>query len=337
MKLMNTYLVASLRAALSLALLAGTGAVYAEPTEALIGGNLVSGDQATVALDATNPSAFSVSKPAVGPSTATAYFGSHIFCAELSPQPSQVSLLPRFQQTDANGDVWLFPSVFLHSFKYEGSGYQNGGVPTLYLGQASNLASSGIRCLSSIPGPSTEFPNVSQGLLDSGFGGDVPPTPPSGPHQNIVVSGESFAGYPGKSVSVITVTMQFDPGQPAAAVWTLIDGFNDRALIGTGANWCLLRTDWIAGSAPPAGLCDDPSIIIPGFHKETGPFVQRTLGFPAGNPGPYHVLVYRDAVGFATAGTPKQGFAAIRTSGGMALAPEEMQDWYSDDSVWYAY
>ena len=339
MKLMNTYLAGSLRASLSLALVAASGAVFADGTSALIGGDHVSGDQATVELDATVPSSFTFSKPAFGASTATAYFNSHVFCADSPIQPSQISLLPRFQQSVSQGsDVWRFPDVYLQSFVYQGSGNLNQGAPTLYLGQASSLATSQFRCLNSFPGNSGEFPNVSQGLFDSGFGGNIAPTPPSGPHQNIVVSGESFGGFSGKAVTVVSVEMQFDPTTPAAASWTLVDGFNTSALSAlTNANWCLLRSDWVAGSVPPADLCDNSGILFPGFFKETGPYVNRTLVFPINNPGPSYVLVYRDVVGTPTAGTPAQGFAAIRTAGGMAGAPEEMQDWYSDDSVWYVY
>ncbi|MGB0133636.1 hypothetical protein [Dokdonella sp.] len=336
---MNTTLVGSLRAALSLALLAGAGAVSADNTAALIGGDEVSGDQATVALDSNVPSAFTFEKPAVGPSTATAYFNSHVFCADSPIQPSQVTLQPRYQQpASAGNDVWRFADVYLQSARYQGSGYHNNGAPVLFLGQASTLATNQFRCLNAVPGSSTEFPNVSQGLFDTGFGGNNGPTPPSEPHQNIIVSGESFPGFPGKAVTVVSVEMQFDASQPAAAAWTLIDGFNTSALsTGTDASWCLLRADWVAGSTPPAGLCDDVGILFPGFFKETGPYVQRVLTFPVGTPGPFYVLVYRDVIGSATAGTPQQGFAAIRTSGGMAVAAEEMQDWYSDDSVWYVY
>lgn len=341
MKLMNTNLAGSLRAALSIALLAGASVASADNTAALIGGDIVSGDQATVALDSNVPSAFTFQKPSVGPSTATAYFNSHVFCAESPIQPSQVTLQPRFQQpVSAGSDVWRFADVYLQSFTYQSNGFQNNGAPVLFLGQAASLATGQFRCLNSVPGGSTEFPNVSQGLFDSGFGGNSGPTPPSGPHQNIIVSGESFsgAGFPGKAVSVVSVEMQFDPSQPAAAVWTLIDGFNTSALsASTDANWCLLRADWVGGSVPPAGLCDDNSILFPGFFKETGPYVHRTLTFPAGSPGPFYVLVYRDIVGSAATGTPEQGFAAIRTGGGMAGVAEEMQDWYSDDSVWYVY
>lgn len=339
MKLMNSYLAGSLRAAFSLALVAASGTVFADGTSALIGGDLVSGDQATVELDATVAGPFAFSKPAVGPSTAIAYFNSHVFCAEAPLQPSQVSLLPRFQQPISQGsDVWLFPSIYVHSLVYQGSGSLNAGAPTLYIGQASNLATNQFRCLNAYPGGSTDFPNVSQGLFDSGFGGNVAPAPPSGPHQNVVVSGESFPGFTGKAVTVVSVGMQFDPSTPAAASWTLIDGYNSNALSShSDANWCLLRSDWVAGSVPPAGLCDDPSILFPGFFKETGPFVYRTLTFPVGNPGPFYVLVYRDVAGVPTAGTPAQGFAAVRTAGGMAGVPEESQDWYSDDSVWYLY
>ncbi|MEZ5461043.1 hypothetical protein [Dokdonella sp.] len=336
---MNKNLAPSLRAALSLALIAGSGAVLADGTSALIGGDLVSGDQATVELDANVSSAFSFQKPTVGPSTATAYFTSHVFCAESPLEPSQTTLRPRFQQSVAQGsNVWRFPDIYLQSLVYEGSGFHKNGAPTLYLGQASNLATSQFRCLNSVPGSSTEYPNVSQGLFDSGFGGNSAPTPPSGPHQNIVVTGEAFPGFTGKAVTVVSVEMQFDPSSPAAAGWTLVDGFNTQALSASfDANWCLLRSDWVPGSVPPAGLCDDTSILFPGFFKETGPYVYQPLVFPISSTGPFQVLVYRDVVGSPAAGTPAQGFAAIRTSGGMAGVPEEVQDWYSDDSVWYVY
>lgn len=339
MKLMNKYLAGSLRATFSLALCAASGSVFAAGTSALIGGDHVSGDQATVELDGAVPSPFTFSKPASGASTAMAYFSSHVFCADSPIQPSQISLLPRFQQPVAQGsDVWRFPDVYLQSFVYQGSGMLNAGAPTLYLGQASSLATSQFRCLNSFPGASGEFPNVSQGLFDSGFGGNLAPTPPSGPHQNIVVSGESFPGFSGKAVTVVSVEMEFDPTAPAGAVWTLVDGFNTSALSAlTNANWCLLRADWVAGSVPPADLCDNSGILAPGFFKETGPYVNRTLVYSVSSTNPFYVLVYRDVVGTPTAGTPAQGFAAIRTSGGMAAAPEEMQDWYSDDSVWYVY
>ena len=132
--------------------------------------------------------------------------------------------------------------------------------------------------------------------------------------------------------------MQFDPSAPASTDWTLVDAYNTSAMSPSiDANWCLLKTTWVEGTTPPTALCDDSSIIFPGQSKETGPFVRRAIGFQVVAPGPYYVLVSRTAIGTATAGTPKQGFAALLTGGGMAHVAEEVQDWYSADSVCYNY
>ncbi|HET9033907.1 MAG TPA: hypothetical protein VFN25_13515 [Dokdonella sp.] len=330
-------LAGSLKAALSLALLAGAGSVLAiDNVATLVGGDTASGDQATVALDSTVPGAFSYQRPPSGVATATAYLNSHVFCAETPRAPTQVSLHPRYQQSVTLGsDVWQFPDVYVHSFTYQGGGVGNAGAPALVIGQATSQVNKQFRCLSSFPGSSLELPNVSMGLFDSGFGGNTTPTAPSGPHQNVTVNAELFSGFSGLSVSVVKIDTQFDFSNPAGVVWTLVDGFNTSALSPLAdATWCGLGTLWIEHTTPPPQLCDDA--LLSGTIKESGAFVRHQFSAPASSL-PYYVLVYRPVVGVASAGTPIQGFAALRTGGGMVGVAEESQDWYTDDSVWYNY
>ena len=336
MKLMIKRLVGSPKAALSLALIAGAGSASADNVAALVGGDTASGDQATLALDASNPGALAVTRPGSGPTTATAYFNAHVFCANLSQTPTQLQLQPRFQLPAAVGpDVWKFASVYLGSFQYTGSGLQSAGAPALYLGQAASLPAKQMRCLSAYPGGSLDLPNVSHGLFDSGFGGNVEPDAPSGPHQNVKVTAQTFSGFGNQAVSVVKVETAFDPGQPADTIWTLVDGFNTSALSTLAdATWCGLGTSWVEGTPPPQDLCDDAGLAVAGVVKETGPFVRHAISAVSGST-PYFVLVYRTIVGAPTSGTPAQGFAALRTGGGMPGVPEESQDWFADDSVWY--
>lgn len=330
-------LAGSLRAALSVALLAGAGSALAvDNVAALVGGDTASGDQATVALDSAVPDAFSYQRPAIGPATATAYFNSHVFCAETPRAPNQLSLQPRYQQSASLGsDVWQFPDVYARSFVYQGSGVGNAGAPALVIGQATSQVNKQFRCLTSHPGGSLDFPNVSQGLFDSGFGGNTTPTEPTGPHQNVTVNAEVFGGFSNLSVSVVKVNTQFDFSNPAGVVWTLVDGFNTSALSAVAdATWCGLGTLWIEHTTPPPMLCDDA--LLSGTIKQNGAFVRHQFSAPASSL-PYYILVYRPVVGAATSGTPIQGFAALRTGGGLVGAAEESQDWYTDDSVWYNY
>lgn len=338
MKLMIKRLIGSSKAALTLALIAGASSASADNIAALIGGDTASGDQATVALDASNAGAFAFARPASGPATATAYFNAHVFCAELSRTPTQVLLQPRYQLPAGVGpDVWKFADVYLQKLEYQGSGAQGAGTPFLSLGETRNLAAKQMRCLTSYPGSSTDLPSVSQGLFDSGFGGNVEPGEPTGPHQNVKVNAQMFAGFSGLAVSVVKVETAFDPAQPADAVWTLVDGYNSSALSASlDATWCGLGTTWIEGTTPPPNLCDDSVLALAGVVKETGPYVRHSITAPSGST-PYYVLVYRPVVGTATSGTPAQGFAALRTGGGMPGVAEESQDWFADDSVWYNY
>lgn len=352
--------VASLRAAVSLALLAGFGGVAMADVPALIGGDVVSGDQATVALDADVPAAFSYTRSSASSNIATAYFNWHLFCAETPRTGSAVTLNPRYQLPPSAGgdDVWKFPSVYVHDLAYQGSGSQNTGAPALRIGNSTVAGQPQYRCLSALPGGSSLQPwYANHGLFGNGFGDYVgasntapntppPRTPPSGPHQNVKVTAQTFSGFAGRAVSVVKVEMQFDTTQPANTEWTLVDAYNTEALspVATGANpdsdkatWCLLKPDWVGGTTPPAALCDDASIRFPGLVKETGGFVSRNMGFQTTFAGPFYVLVSRLTNGTATAGTPVQGFAALRTGGGMTGVAEEMQDWYTDDSVWYNY
>lgn len=338
MKLMIKCLIGSSKAALTVALIAGAASASADNIAALVGGDVESGDQATVALDASNAGAFAFSLPASGPATATAYFSAHVFCAEVTRTPTQVLLQPRYQLPAAVGpDVWKFADVYLQKLEYRSSGAQSAGAPFLSLGEARELAVKRMRCLTSFPGSSTDLPSVSQGLFDSGFGGNVDPAEPAGPHQNVKVTAQKFAGFSGLAVSVVKVATAFDPGQPAAAVWTLVDGYNVSALSASlDATWCGLGTTWIEGTTPPQDLCDDSLLALAGVVKETGPFVRHAINAPSGST-PYYVLVYRPVIGAATSGTPAQGFAALRTGGGMPGVAEEAQDWFVDDSVWYNY
>ena len=332
-------LAGSLRAALSFALIASAGYVVADDNVAsLVGGDTTSGDQATVALDGSVPSAFSYVRPVSGAATATAYFNSHVFCAETPRSPNQLSLQPRYQQPASLGsDVWRFPDVYAHSLVYQGSGAGNAGAPVLVIGQGTSLVNKQFRCLSAQPTDSLLMPNVSQGLFDSGFGNDSTPDEPTGPHQNVAVNAQVFLGFAGKSVSVVKVDTQFDAAAPATTVWTVVDGINTAALSSSvDANWCGLPALWVEGTPPPPQLCDDSVLALAGVVKETGPFVRHQFSASVGS-GPHYVLVYRNVVGTATSGTPTQGFAALRTGGGMVGVAEESQDWFADDSVWYNY
>ncbi len=334
---MNKHFHGSLRAALSIALLAGAGSAFAVDNVAtLVGGDSVSGDQATVALDGAVANAFSYVRPGSGPAIVTAYLNAHVFCAETPRASTEVSLQPRYQLPPTVGnDVWKFPDVYAHSLTYQGSGAQNAGFPSLLIGQAVDSISKQFRCLSTQPGGIAELPNVSHGLFDSGFGGSVIPPPPSGSAQNVTVSAQTFGGFPSLAVSVVKIDTQFDLTSPTGVVWTLIDGFNTSALSSLAdATWCGLGTTWVEGTTPPPQLCDDA--ILAGVIKETGQFVHHQFSALAGS-SPYYVLAYRPVVGSATAGTPIQGFAALRTGGGMVGVAEESQDWFTDDSVWYNY
>ena len=334
---MSKHLLSSLRVALSIALFVGGGSVFAVDNVAtLIGGDVVSGDQATVALDSTVPNAFSYAGALNGQSTATAYLNAHVFCAETQASTSHVLLRPRYQLPISVGpDVWQFPDVLVQSLKYQSSGFQNAGSPALLIGQANNSLGKQLRCLSAQPGSSLDLPNVSHGLFDSGFGGNLLPATPSGPSQNVTVSAQTFSVFPSRSVSVVKIDTQFDVTAPAGVVWTLVDGFNTSALSSlSDATWCGLGTTWVEGTTPPPDLCDDA--ILAGAIKQTGPFVRHQFSALA-NSTAYYVLVYRPVVGTATPGTPTQGFAALRTGGGMVGVAEESQDWFTDDSVWYNY
>jgi hypothetical protein len=346
--------IGSLRAALSVALVAGAATALAGTTNdnvaARVGGDLQTGNQATVGLDASIPGAFRYAKPASGPSTATAYFNQHVFCAETPRIANGLSLLPRYQLPASVGnDVWQFPDVYVKSLVYSGSGSGSTGAPALLIGQAASAGVNQFRCLSALPGSSLEPWHVSHGLFDEGFGdyvgaiysalGTAPPRdPPSGSHQNIKVVAETFPGFSGKSVNVIRLEMQFDANAPANTDWTLVDAYNTSALSSlVDADWCLLRADWVEGTVPPTNLCNDAAILMPGFAPESGPFVRRSVSFTTGASGPFYVLVSRTTSGSPTVGTPIQGFAALRTAGGMLGVADELQDWYADDSVWYNY
>ena len=336
--------VGSLRAALSLVLLAGAGSVLAADNVAtLIGGDLVSGDQATVALDSTITNAFSYSSAAHAGPAVTAYLNAHVFCAETPTVLSQVVLQPRYQLPALVGnDVWKFPDAYVHDLTYQGSGIQNAGAPALVINQGAAAFSKQMRCLSAQPGDGLGLPNVSQGLFDSGFGGNTAPFEPSGLHQNVTVSAQVFGGFSGLSVSVVKVDTQFDATQPTAVTWTLVDAFNSQALSPTGddmATWCRLRANWNESTdAPTAALCDEPNVIFAGESKHVDAFVRQAVFFAQDtSPGPYYVLVSRVVNGTATSGTPAQGFAVLRTGGGMVGVAEEAQDSFTDDSVWYNY
>ena len=327
-----------LRAALSLALVSGAGSALAD-VSALVGGDTASGDQATVALDSAVPNAFSYMRPVFGQSNATAYFNAHVFCAQTSVPSTQVSLRPRYQLPVSIGpDVWQFPDVQVGSLDYQGSGFQNAGAPSLRIGQASSPAAKQFRCLSAHPGGSLELPNVSQGLFDSGFGGNVTPALPTGPNQNVTVSAQMFGVVSGQAVSVVKIETQFDPTAPASVGWTLLDGFNTSAFsVLADATWCGLPDPWIEGTPPPPDLCDDATLVQAGVVKQIGTFVRHSFNAVVGS-APHYVLAYRPlAAGTPTSGTPSQGFAAVRTSGGMVGVAEETQDWFTDDSVWYNY
>ncbi len=344
----------SLKAAIALSILG----VFSNPAmaevSALVGGDVVSGDQATVALDVNIPQAFSYSRPSSGNNVATAYFNWHLFCAETPRTTTQVVLNPRYQLASVGADVWKFPQVAVRNLTYQGTGAQHDGAMGLTIGNATVAGQPQYRCLSALPGSSLEPWTANLGLFSNNFGdyvgasnGTMPPQqdPPAGPHQNVKVTAAVIPGFPGKSVSVVKVAMELDATNPTQTSIVLVDGYNSAALspvTGPGsdqATWCLLTPAWVEGTTPPANLCDDAGILFPGVAKGTGAFVRQSMGFQASPPGPWYVLVYRDinSAGSPTSGSPIQGFAAIRTGGGLVGVPEESQDWYTDDSVWYNY
>jgi len=304
----------------------------------VVGGDAVAGDQATLSLDATVPNALSYDFSPPG-TVAKAYFTAHLFCAETPRTPTQTRLDPRYQLPAGRGDdVWKFPDVYVQNLDYVPGGIR--------IGHAATGGARQYRCLTALPGGSLEPWHVYAGLFDSGFGDYIgasysalntppPQDPPAGPHQNIKVVAQQFTGFAGLEVSIARVEMQFDLIQPASADWLVVDGFNSAALADS-VTWCLLRPDWVDGSAPPSNLCDDASILFPGVPKSTGSFVRQGLGIFPGFPALY-VLAYRTVIGAPTAGTAKQAFAALRIGGGMPGVAEERQDWYPNDSVWYTY
>jgi hypothetical protein len=348
-------LASGLRAVIALSIFGVCSSPAMAEISALVGGDVVSGDQATIALDTNVPQAFSYARPSAGNNVATAYFNWHLFCTPISAAGSSVTLNPRYQlEPSVGSDVWKFPSIPVRNLVYKGTGLQNEGALGLTIDSASTAGLPGSRCLSALPGSSFEPWTANLGLFSHNFGDYVgatgasappPQDPPSGPHQNIKVTAQAFPGFPGKLVSVVKVEMQLDATNPSQTGVVLVDAYNSAALSpATGTNsekatWCLLRPDWIEGTVPPANLCDDASIHFPGTGKDMGAFVSRAMGFQANPPGPWYVLVSRElnGAGVATAGTPVQGFAALRISGGLVGVPEESQDWYTDDSVWYQY
>lgn len=335
-----------LRAALILAGACAFGIASADPVTAVVGGDRVSGDQATLLLDSTNPTAFAYQRDGSGLAGATAYFTSQLFCAETPRSVTQAALLPRYQS--ASADVWHLPDVYMPNATYAPSGFGGTGAHQLKIGESLNLVGKKYRCLSANARSNGEAWHAHHGLLDSNAGDYIgtasavgtPPAqdPPSVPHQNVKVEAENFAGFTGRVVSVVRVEMAFDGTSPADAEWTLLDGINTSALsVLVDAEWCLLRSDWVEGTTPPVNLCLDSTIIRPGFTRQTGEFVRQPVAFTVANPGPQYVLVSRQVSGAPAAGEAIQGFAALLTAGGMAGQPEEMQDWFADDSVWFNY
>lgn len=333
----------TLRPLLALAVSAGflaAGTAQAS-VYALVGGDTVAGDQATLLLDDAVPNALSYDRPASGGTIALAYFSSHLFCIDTLAGGSQTTLAPRYQVPASLGnDVWKLPSVNVRDLEYVPGGIR--------IGHATQASERQYRCLTASPGGgAAQAWEASIGLPTLGFGdyiganndavGTAPPQEaPAVPHQNLKVTAQQFTGFAGRAVSIVRLEAQLDPTAPAQVDAALVEGYNATAL-GATATWCLLRPDWVSGTVPPATLCDDSSAVYPGLSKQTGEFARQGVGFYPSFAGPFHVLVYRDAVGTASNNVPKQGFAIVRLRAGLAGAPEEMQDWYTHDSVWYSY
>lgn len=344
----------SLKAAVALSILAFAANPALAEVSALIGGDTVTGDQATIALDVAVPEAFSYSKPATGNAVATAYFNWHLFCAETPRTTTLVTLKPRYQLPAAVGaDIWKFPEIFVQNLVYQGTGSDHSGAPGLVIGESTDAEAPHYRCLSALPAGSSEPWYANLGLFSNNFGDYIgasntspstPPSqdPPSGPHQNIKVTAQTFPGFADQVVNVVKVEVQFDETTPTYLDATLVDAYNTQALsplASPNATWCLLTPTWVEGTVPPATLCNDAANRFPGYPKETGAFVRRDIGFAASFPGPFYVLVARNVAtgGLPTVGTPTQGFAVLHTGGGLVGVPRESQDWYTDDSVWYNY
>lgn len=324
--------------------------VHAE-IPALVGGNETSGDQATLILDGAVE--FEYQPKASQATGALAYFDRHVFCADIQTAGGSMRFEPRYQLPETVGnDIWKFPdfNVDTLEYVYAGTGF------ALRVNQTAS--SSRTRCLTAQPGGSLDPWDADRGLFGEGFGdyiganyagvGVAPPQdPPSAPHQNFKVVAQQFPGLvAGREVAVVRVEVQMDATTPSAVDVVLVDAFNANALSppSSGANptsdkvsWCLLRHDWVDGTTPPAALCSDASILFPGVSAQTGEFVRQGMGFYPTFPGPFHVLVSREAHGVAAAGTPKQAFAVLHAGGGLSGAGEDLQDWYTSDSVWYTY
>lgn len=322
-------------AAASTALLAVAPLADAAKRSITVGGDNGSGNQATALLDSAISDAFRYERPGVGAASATAYMNAHLFCAETPRSANQVSFQPRYQLPALVGDdVWKFPDVYVSILTYAGNGFSGAGEPALEVAVAHGAASTKMRCLTASSGSSLDMASVSHGLFDSTFGSGATAAPPATAHQNIKVSGQSFSGFGALAVHVVKLETEFDGTTPTAVSWTLVDGYNTKALSAIAdASWCVLPAAWVEGTTPPAQLCDDPGL---GVAKQTGQFVRTELAF-AVNDTPKFVLVYRPVVGTPTVGTAIQGFAALRTGGGLLSASDEAQDWYHDDSIWYAY
>lgn len=312
---------------------------------AIVGGSIAAGDQATIALDVDVPQALSYTR-AAGVSTVNAYFNWHLFCAETPGASSSVVLQPLFQLPTPATDIWKFPNVFVNDLEFSGSGFQSAGSPVIRIGQSA--PSPRYRCLYALPGSSLEPWTVNRGLFADGYGdyvgannsaiGTPPPqTAPIDPHQNVKVTAQQFPGLvAGREVAVVRVEVQLDVAGPAQVDFTLVDGYNAAAL-NADAKWCLLTPGWVDGTTPPTDLCNNASILFPGVPAGAGSVVRVGMGFYPTFPGPFYVLVSRGTIGSVSAGTAKQGFAALRTGGGLSGSVEELQDWYPNDSVWYNY
>ncbi len=335
------------RAALTVMTVAcfGGSGLVAGQVPALVGGGTIAGNQATVALDPSVPGALSIERVA-GVTTATAYFNWHVFCSDIAGTPgaNTIRVRPRYQLPSPALDVWRFPNVEVTTLTHGSS--TESGAPIVRIG--AEAASPRQRCLSALPGSSLEPWSVNRGLFQEGFGDYIganngalgtPPaqTPPSGPHQNVKVTAQQFPGLvAGKEVAVVRVETQFDSTTPTAVSWGIYDAYNASAL-GSEATWCLLTPTWTDGTTPPANLCANSAILFPGTSQNVTPIVSQGLGFFPTFPGPFYILVSRDTVGSASAGSAKQGFAALRIDGGLSGVADELQDWYPNDSVWYTY
>lgn len=319
------------------------------PTSAPNPLNVLTGDQATLALD--GEVSFAYAQAPGAKSSAVAFLDRHLFCVNVQSSSSSLSFEPRFQLPAALGtDVWKFPDFSVATLDYVLAGAAFGlRVDEVQLSLESLTPRT--RCLTAQPGESGAAWDADRGLFSSGFGdypGDIfdfglgirpPQNWPSVSHQNFKVVARQFPGHAsGREVALVRVEVQMATGastlRPVDV--SLLDAFNGEALANT-TTWCLLSDIDYDTWQPTTDLCRGAP-VRPGTSPQSGGFVRQDLSFANGDP-PAYVLVSRArTAGTPTAGQPIQAFAVLRKD--TTFNPgvtEYMQDWYLDDSVWYSY